>query len=87
VKDSRSHFVGAVKKDPSMNSFYKLLGAGYPTTAVMLPLLVRGKVVHILYVDNGPDQVTPPDIGEVLILSQSVGRSYEEMIRRRRTTH
>jgi len=61
-----------------------MLGGGAPVTAVMLPLLVRGRVVHVLYVDNGPDQVTPPDIGELLILAQSVTRSYEAMIRHRK---
>lgn len=85
VRDTRSHYVGPVKRDAAMGVFYKLLGGGFPTTAVILPLLVRGKVVHLLYVDNGPDQLTPPDVGELLILSQSVGRSYEAMMRRRKS--
>ncbi len=82
VVDTRSHFIGPVKKDPGSERFYKFLGAGAPTTAVILPLLVRGKVVHLLYLDNGPDKFTPPDIGELLILSQGVARSYEAMIQR-----
>ncbi|RKH12258.1 general secretion pathway protein GspE [Corallococcus sp. CA053C] len=85
VRDTRSHYVGPVKRDAAMGMFYRLLGGGFPTTAVILPLLVRGKVVHLLYVDNGPDQLTPPDVGELLILSQSVGRSYEAMMRRRKS--
>ncbi|MBU8897834.1 general secretion pathway protein GspE [Corallococcus sp. H22C18031201] len=84
VRDTRSHYVGPVKRDAAMGVFYKLVGGGFPTTAVILPLLVRGKVVHLLYVDNGPDQLTTPDVGELLILSQSVGRSYEAMMRRRK---
>lgn len=83
VRDLRSHFVGAVKRTPGMAVFYKLLGGGYPTTAVLMPLLVRGKPVHILYLDQGPDQLTPPDIGELLIVSQGVTRSYEALIRQR----
>lgn len=91
VRDTRSHYVGPVKRDTAMNVFYRLLGADkqpeptYPKTSVILPLLVRGKVVHLLYLDNGPDQLTPPDVGELLILAQSVGRSYEAMIRRRKS--
>jgi len=85
VCDTRSFHVGPIKRDGAMAVFYKLLGAGYPTTAVLLPLLVRGNVVHILYVDNGPDQLTPPDVGELLILSQSVGRSYEQLFKRRKS--
>jgi hypothetical protein len=85
VRDTRSHYIGPVRRDAASGFFYKLLGGGYPTTAVILPLLVRGKLVHLLYVDNGPGQLTPPDVGELLILSQSVGRSYEAMIRRRKS--
>ncbi|QSQ18110.1 general secretion pathway protein GspE [Myxococcus landrumensis] len=86
VRDTRSHYIGPIRRDGAMAVFYKLLGGGFPTTAVILPLLVRGKVVHLLYVDNGPDQLTPPDVGELLILSQSVGRSYEAMMKRRKGT-
>ena len=64
--------------------FYELLGGGYPQTAVIMPLLVRGKLVHLLYVDHGPDKLTPPDIGELLILSGSVTRSYEALIQKRK---
>jgi hypothetical protein len=85
VRDTRAHYVGPVRRDAASGFFYKLLGGDYPTTAVILPLLVRGKLVHMLYVDNGPGQLTPPDVGELLILSQSVGRSYEAMIRRRKS--
>lgn len=85
VRDSRSHYVGAMKRGPGTAVFYKLLGGGFPTTAVMMPLLVRGKPVHLLYVDQGADELTPPDIGELLILSQSVARSYDAMILKRKT--
>ncbi|MFL5343748.1 MAG: hypothetical protein ACJ8AT_03100 [Hyalangium sp.] len=91
VRDTRSHYIGPVRRDTAMNVFYRLLGADkrpeppFPKTAVILPLLVRGKVVHLLYLDNGPEQLTTPDVGELLILAQSVGRSYEAMIRRRKS--
>jgi hypothetical protein len=91
VRDTRSHYIGPVRRDTAMNVFYRLLGADkkpeppFPKTAVILPLLVRGKVVHLLYVDNGPEQLTTPDVGELLILAQSVARSYEAMIRRRKS--
>jgi len=83
VRDTRAHFVGPLKRDAATLVFARLLGGGFPTTAVMLPLLVRGKVVHLLYVDDGPDQLTAPDVGELLILSQRVARSYELLIQQR----
>ena len=91
VRDTRSHYIGPVRRDTAMNVFYRLLGADkrpeppFPKTAVILPLLVRGKVVHLLYLDNGPEQLTTPDVGELMILAQSVARSYEEMMRRRKS--
>lgn len=83
VCDLRSHYVGPMKRDAATAVFYKLLGGGFPQTAVILPLLVREKIVHLLYVDNGPDQLTPPDIGELLIVGQNVTRSYETLMRKR----
>lgn len=79
----KSHFVGPMKRTTSMEVFYRMLGGDFPQTAVILPLVVRGKLVHLLYVDHGPKQLTPPDVGELLILSQSVTRSYEALIRQR----
>lgn len=84
VRDLRSHFIGPMKRTPGMQVFYEQLGGGYPQTAVILPLLVRGKLVHLLYVDHGPDQLTPPDVGELLILAQTVTRSYETLIKQRK---
>lgn len=84
VRDLKSHFIGPMKRTPGMQVFYEQLGGGYPQTAVILPLLVRGKLVHLLYVDHGPDQLTPPDVGELLILAQTVTRSYESLIKQRK---
>jgi hypothetical protein len=86
VSELKSHFTGPMKKTPGIDQFYTLLGAKgvYPATAVILPLLVRGRLVHLLYVDNGPIKPTPPDVGELLILSQSVTRSYEALITARK---
>ncbi len=83
VAQTRSHFVGPLKRTPGTAVFFKLLGGGFPQTAVMMPMLVRERVVHLLYLDQGPDQITAPDVGELLILSQSVGRSYDALIRQR----
>ncbi len=87
VRDLRSHFIGPMKATPGMDTFYKMVGSAAPATAVVLPLLVRGKPVHFLYLDAGPGQVTPPDVGELLIVSQSVTRSYEALIAARQAAN
>jgi hypothetical protein len=83
VKETQSHYAGPMKGGKGTALFYKLLKGGVPKSVVMMPLLVRGKPVHIVYVDQGSNQLTPPDIGELLILAQGVGRAYEAMIRKR----
>lgn len=83
VSGLQSHFIGPMKRTPGMAVFYELLGGGFPQTAIILPLLLRTKLVHLLYVDAGPGEVTPPDLGELLILAQGVARSYEALIRQR----
>jgi hypothetical protein len=83
VRDLRAHFVGPMAMTASIHNFYALLGGRPPATAVIIPLLVRGKPVHFLYLDIGPKLATPPDVGELLIVSQSVTRSYEALIRQR----
>ncbi len=84
VRDSRSHFLGPLRKEFATVVFLKGLGGGEPKTAVLMPLLAAGRVVNILYCDNGPDQFASLDIGELLILAQSVGRSYESMLAARK---
>jgi hypothetical protein len=87
VRDLRSHFVGPMKPTPGTDVFLKLLGGKFPpASVVLLPLLVRGKPVHLLYLDQGPAQMTPPDVGELLILSQGVTRSYEALINQRKAS-
>jgi hypothetical protein len=83
VRDSRSHFLGPLRRDANIAAFFRLLG-GPAQTSILMPILAGGRVVNILYCDSGPNVPTTPDIGELLILSQKVGRSYEAMIARRK---
>ncbi len=84
VRDSRSHYLGPLRRDFPTVMFLQALGGKDPRSALLMPILAAGRVVNILYADSGPEQFTSPDIGELLILSQKVGRSYEAMIAARR---
>ncbi|MBS2029203.1 MAG: general secretion pathway protein GspE [Deltaproteobacteria bacterium] len=79
VRKSCSHFIGPFKSDPGIDAFFKLAG-GAPQTALLMPILARGRVVNILYADHGAQKPTTPDIGELMILVQKVGRTYEEFL-------
>ena len=86
VRDSRSHFLGPLRRDFATTTFMRSLGGDESRTAVLMPILAAGRVVNILYGDNGPGQFASPDVGELLILAQRVGRSYEQMIAARKAT-
>jgi hypothetical protein len=80
VRESRSHYIGPLGKETGNVRFLKLAGKKWPASAVLLPVLFRGRVVYILYVDNGHKQHVDADVGELLILSQNISRSMEEMV-------
>ncbi len=84
VRESRSHYIGPLAKEPGNVHFLKGLGKQWPASAVLLPVLFRGNVVYILYVDNGHRRQVNPDIGELLILSQNITRSMEQLVAKRR---
>ena len=83
VRESRSHFIGPLKRDAAIEGFFKLIG-GAPKTSLVMPILARGRVVNFVYADNGANQPTTPDISELLILTQRVGRAYEEFLARKK---
>jgi hypothetical protein len=87
VRESRSHYIGPLGKDSGNVRFLKLAGKQWPSSCVMLPVLFRGKVVYILYVDNGHKQHVNADVGELLILSQNIQRSMEQMVAKRQQAH
>ncbi len=85
VRESRSHYIGPLGREAGNVRFLKLAGKKWPASAVLLPVLFRGRVVYILYVDNGHRQQVNPDVGELLILSQNISRSMEQLVERRRS--
>lgn len=82
ARDSRAHFLGPVPKQAVNYLFLKLLGGKLPRSAFLIPVVVRGRVVNLLYADNGGGQEAGADIGELLILAQHINRSYESLLGR-----
>lgn len=82
VCDMRAHFLGAIPKSPVNSRFLKTLGGEPPKSAFVIPILFKGKVVNILYGDNGPGTDATYDIGELLILAMKIPQSFEDLIRR-----
>jgi hypothetical protein len=83
VLDSGKHFLGALPSNPIDDAFHKLIG-GPPLSAVLVPILVKGKVVNIFYADSGPGRATSPDVAELEVLTGKVGAAYDQLLARRK---
>jgi hypothetical protein len=80
VVSTRSHYLGALRKTPANIRFLAQAGKKVPLSAVLLPILFRGRVSHLLYLDNGHKQQAPTDIGEMLILAQKVTQTVDALV-------
>jgi hypothetical protein len=80
VVKTRSHFLGRLKKTPVNVRFLAQLGKKVPLSSLIVPILHRGRVSHLLYLDNGHKQQAPTDVGEMLILSQRIGQTVEKLV-------
>jgi hypothetical protein len=79
VVNSRAHFLGGLTKTAVNIEFLRAMGKKVPRSAFLLPVLVRGRVVNILYADNGHKAHSSSNIGELLILAQRISRCYESL--------
>jgi hypothetical protein len=84
VVNTRSHFLGPLKKTPVNVRFLAQLGKKVPLSSMIVPILHRGRVSHVLYLDNGHKQQAPTDVGEMLILSQRIAQTVEALVERKR---
>ena len=58
----------------------RAVGGGEPREAAILPVAIRGRVVQLLYVDNGPDPLPPRSLAAVGALCGDVSAAYARLI-------
>ncbi|HEY2030416.1 MAG TPA: hypothetical protein VGH20_14525 [Myxococcales bacterium] len=83
VVKTRSHFIGPLQRTESNIRFLATLGKKVPKSSAIFPILHRGRVSHMLYLDNGHKEQAPTDVGEMLILSQRISQRVEQLVRER----
>lgn len=85
VVRSQAHFLGPLQKTEANLRLLKAIGGGVPRNAFVIPILSLGRVVNVLYADNGRGQlVDASDVGELLILATKIAQSYDALLRRAR---
>ena len=80
VAESRSHYLGPLQRFPAHGGWVKATGRKIPKSLAVFPILVRGRPINLLVVDNGHDQFVGSDVGEVLILAQQIAKTYETLL-------
>ncbi|MBW1873529.1 MAG: general secretion pathway protein GspE [Deltaproteobacteria bacterium] len=83
VAGSRAHYLGGLTKTKVNIQFLRAMGKKVPLSAFVLPILVRGRVVNLLYADNGHKVHSSSNIGELLILAQRISRCYESLFEKK----
>jgi Type II secretion system (T2SS), protein E, N-terminal domain len=84
VVKTRSHYLGPLQKTQANIRFLATLGKKVPKSSLIFPILHKGRVSHMLYLDNGHKEQAPTDVGEMLILSQRISQAVEELVARKR---
>jgi hypothetical protein len=87
VVNARAHYLGGMHKTKTNIEFLRATGKKVPYSACLLPVLVRGRVVNILYCDNGHKEHSTDDIGDLLILAQRISQCYESLFEQKRAQY
>ena len=82
VTRDRSVFIGRFGLDDEDRRFLKAIGKRAGTAAVF-PIVVRGRVVNLVYGDGGQAGSLRADLGDLLAFVQKVPRAYLRIIRKR----
>jgi hypothetical protein len=83
VVATRAHYLGPLAKTEENVRLLKQLGGGVPRSAILLPILAEGRVVNVLYADQGRgEQVDPGAVGDLLILATRIAQSWDRLLAR-----
>jgi hypothetical protein len=83
VARDRTLFLGRLGPEPENQRLLQALNKRPQTNAALFPIVVRGRVVNLVYGDAGSGGNVKADMGELLVLLQKVPKAYLRIIRRR----
>ena len=83
VTRDKTVFLGRLGPEAENQRILKALGKRPQTNAALFPIVVRGRVVNLVYGDAGPAGNVKAAMGELLVLLQKVPKAYLRIIRRR----
>jgi hypothetical protein len=83
VTRDRTVFVGRPGPQEATRAFLEAIGKKPGTTAALLPVAVRGRVVNVIWGDSGTAGAARGDLGQLLAYVQRIPRAYLRIVRAR----
>ncbi|MEW5854367.1 MAG: hypothetical protein AB2A00_36670 [Myxococcota bacterium] len=84
VVETRAPSLGRPSTGPAGTTLSERLGRGVPRACLMVPVLVGGRVVAVVYADHGEWAIRTQQASEILAFASRVGPAFEHIIRERR---
>ena len=83
VTRDRTPFIGRLGPEDENRRFLDAIGKRPQTNAAIVPVVVRGRVVNLIFADNGAGGNVKADMGDLHVEMQKVPRAYLRIIRKR----
>jgi hypothetical protein len=83
VTRDKTVYIARMGPEEENQTFLKALSKRPNTNAALLPILVRGRVVNLVYGDSGAAGNVKANLGELMVLLQKVPKAYLRIIRKR----
>ncbi len=83
VNTTGSPYVGPMRELPVHDCFRAALGNVRPGTVALVPVRYQGRMVFVIYLDQGAGADLFPQIAEVLILAHRVPAALERLVHER----
>jgi hypothetical protein len=83
VTRNRTVFVGRPGPEETNQRFLEAIGKKPGTTAALLPVAVRGRMVNLIWGDSGARGAARADLGQLMASMQKIPRAYLRIIRAR----
>jgi hypothetical protein len=75
-------YFGPVPELPANRQFYGELGVSAPDRVLLVPIQIKGRLIALLYGDNGTGRREEPDIGLYRRVAQKASLALEILILR-----
>jgi hypothetical protein len=83
VTAAKTVFIGRLGGEEENQRFLKTLAKRPSTNVAVIPVAVKGRVVNLIYGDQGGAGNVKAELGELMVLIQRVPRAYLRIIRQR----